>query len=306
MDRLQEIHRFWNWLPAFRAVAETEHLPSAARQLCISPPALSRSLRLLETALGHRLFRRAGRRLELNPEGRRFLDQVREGMRRIHEGLVEIQQAEMKGILRISSAGLLTRSAVLPAMQRLKELHSELIPELHIVTNQELCRTLLQGNVDVAFLSSPIHHERLQTQKLGVASNGIYCGPGHALAGPLDQDGDDLLASCVRDHEFLAPIPDGAGHTHEGWPLDLPRRVALRLDHLQLGAEICAQGKYLAVLPDIVAEAWPGLRRLPLDLLPPIPLYSMRRDPLGTRNAVDLCLECVQETLASCHGVQTP
>ena len=33
MDRFRAIAQIWNWLPGFRAVAETEHLPSAAERL---------------------------------------------------------------------------------------------------------------------------------------------------------------------------------------------------------------------------------------------------------------------------------
>ena len=52
MDKVQRLHRFWSWLPAFSAVAETQHLPSAALKLHVSPSALSRTIRLLEDDLG--------------------------------------------------------------------------------------------------------------------------------------------------------------------------------------------------------------------------------------------------------------
>ncbi len=58
MERLRRVASFWNWLPAFRAVAETEHLPTAAEALFVSPSALSRAIRLLEKDVGQPLFRR--------------------------------------------------------------------------------------------------------------------------------------------------------------------------------------------------------------------------------------------------------
>jgi len=64
VERLRDIARFWNWLPAFRAVGETCHLPSAAAALYLSASALSRSLQQLEKSLGRSLFRRTNRRLE--------------------------------------------------------------------------------------------------------------------------------------------------------------------------------------------------------------------------------------------------
>ena len=44
----ERVSRIWNWLPVFRAVAETEHLPTASELLYVTPSALSRTIRLLE------------------------------------------------------------------------------------------------------------------------------------------------------------------------------------------------------------------------------------------------------------------
>src|SRR5690554_4873240 len=70
----------WNWLPAFRAVAESEHLPTAAARLHVSAPALSRTVRLLEEHLEVELFNRVGRRLVLNSAGEQLLSAVQEAM----------------------------------------------------------------------------------------------------------------------------------------------------------------------------------------------------------------------------------
>ena len=304
MDRLREIHRIWNWLPAFRAVAETEHLPTAAEMLLISPPALSRSLGLLETALGRKLFRRAGRSLELNADGQRFLDQVRDSMRRIHEGLMQLQDQELRGHLRVSSAGLLTRTCVVPAMQALKDQHPGLTPELHVLPQAEIAAALLQGKIDLAFLSTPITNDRLEILLLGHAKNGIYCGAGHELAGPRSPTAGPLSLDDLDGYEFLAPVPDLDGNTYEGWPRERPRSIAMRINNMQVGAEVCAQGHYLAVLPDLIAEE-NSLHRLPLDVIPPIPLYGMRREPLSTMSSADLCLAEVQKILRGRNGIQT-
>ena len=63
----------WPWLPVFRVVAETEHLPTAAARLHVSPSALSRTIRLVEEALGEELFVRSARRIVLNSAGQRLL-----------------------------------------------------------------------------------------------------------------------------------------------------------------------------------------------------------------------------------------
>ena len=37
MERVVRLDSFWSWLPAFRVVAETAHLPTAARTLGVGP-----------------------------------------------------------------------------------------------------------------------------------------------------------------------------------------------------------------------------------------------------------------------------
>ena len=54
--RLNDVASVWNWLPTFRAVAETEHVARAAEILHVSPPAVSRTIKLLEDHLGTKLF----------------------------------------------------------------------------------------------------------------------------------------------------------------------------------------------------------------------------------------------------------
>src|SRR5712691_11901344 len=80
MTRYRRVAELWNWLPGFRGVAEHESVNEAASALNVSPSALSRTVKLLESALGapaDRVRRRAlddharrhaaGRRLHRGP-----------------------------------------------------------------------------------------------------------------------------------------------------------------------------------------------------------------------------------------------
>ncbi|MEZ5987618.1 MAG: LysR family transcriptional regulator [Planctomycetota bacterium] len=296
MEPLQRLNEIWSWLPAFRAVADTEHLPSASKRLCLSPPALSRAIHLLEEAVGRKLFRKSGRRLVLEEDGRLLVEGVREGMRRIHDGLVQLEGSAFEGELRVSSAGLMTPCYVLPALKELRREHPGLRPTLTIDPPEDLVHRLLTGRLDVAFLSVPIRDARLETKALGERTSGIYCAPGHPLFERAEVTAADLEAQV-----FVTPSRIHEGWQQEGWPVDLPRQVGLQVDLMSLGVTLCKTGEYLAVLPDPVAALEGGgrLRRLPFDLPGPIPLYAVRRPPLGGRNRVDLVLERVRALMAA-------
>ena len=129
MERLLRLNEFWNWLPAFRAVAETSHLPSASKALQVSASSLSRTIHLLEENLGRDLFDREGRNLELNENGERFLAAVRDAMRLIDDGLCDVTESPLSGSLHISAADFLT-DVLLPVLQNLHSKHSRLICHL--------------------------------------------------------------------------------------------------------------------------------------------------------------------------------
>ena len=97
MERLKRVASVWSWLPAFRAVAETQHLPTASAELDVSASALSRTIRLLESDIGRTLFERQGRRIVLNEAGERLLVAVRDAMRRVHDGMSPMDRKELEG-----------------------------------------------------------------------------------------------------------------------------------------------------------------------------------------------------------------
>lgn len=288
--RLQAL---WNWLPAFRIVAETQHLPTAAKELAVSASALSRTIRLLEEDLGVLLFHRTGRRIELNDRGAVLLQSVREAMRRVDEGVLGTTNASFKGPIRIASAGLITQAYVTPALIALRTSLPDLHPVLGQCAPEEIPTALLSGTLDICFLSVPVTHSELTTLLLGEEPNGIYCGPGHPLADQAEVTLDEVLA-----HPFTSPIPDAQGRTHEGWPIGVERAVSFYTAQMVVGVQVCREGGLLAVLPEVIAKQATELCRLPLELIPPTPLYAVFRPGLGLDDRTSRVLAAVQREIS--------
>lgn len=298
MERLRRIAAFWSWLPAFRAVAETQHLPTASEQLLVTAPALSRSIHQLERELGQELFLRSGRRLVLNDAGERFLAAVRDAMRLVHEGMLAIRDEQLSGALHIASAGLAT-SFLVDALHELLDQHRDLVPHVSAAAPDRVAGQLLRGEIDAAFLSLPLRHPGLCTEHLGRATSGVYCGRDHPLHGVATASLEQLVA-----HPFVAPGPLPDGQTHEGWPADIPRNIAMFADRMQLGAEICSHGRLLAVLPDGVARQWGDrLFRLPIDLVTPTELFAMTRPELMQGTRAKAIVDAVRKRIVGAAGV---
>lgn len=285
-SRLRELLPIWSWLPAFRAVAETEHLPSAAEMCGVGPSSLSRSLSLIERHLNKPLFTRSGRNLTLNDDGRCLLAAVRDAMRRVDDGLEELRGDGLRGSVAIGSSGAGTTALVAPAIERLRSEHPDLMPMLLTRSPDKAPADLLSGKLDVAFQEVSVQHRSLVTRVVGNLGRSVYCGRRHPL-----YLAEELTTAALQEAEFVTPPAGTDGVAPDGWPAELERKVALIVDQLRVGLELCVDQPLLAVLPDVLAETrGKDLRRLGTVPIPATPVYAIYRTVLGLKPSAAVAL----------------
>ncbi len=66
----------YNQIRIFQCIAREGSISAAARKLVITPPSVSNALKLLEQHIGHPLFVRTTRRIELTETGQQLLEQT--------------------------------------------------------------------------------------------------------------------------------------------------------------------------------------------------------------------------------------
>ncbi|NUP06974.1 MAG: LysR family transcriptional regulator [Polyangiaceae bacterium] len=308
MKLSQRATQIWNWLPAFRAVAEAEHLPTASKEVHLSPSALSRAVRLLEDDLGVELFVREGRQLELTEAGRRLLGASRSAMRSVEAALDQVLSAEATGDVRVSAPGPYCSVFVLPALRRLRDTFPEVVPHLSSVSGNAAERLLAEGGLDIAIVDgltlgmregssngegpASSRGSQLRVTKLGELGYSVYAGADHPLVAELEVTVDDVLA-----HPFVA-APE---HLIDHWPPDLSRRIGMVVEQLHVAVQACALDGMLAVLPDVVANAYRGegeLVRLPVDIVRPQPLYAVSRRAAVEPKRINVVLTAIVQTFA--------
>lgn len=257
---IESIEGVWNWLPVFRVVAETQHLPTAASVYGIGPSSLSRAIRRLETALGVELFHRRGRRIVLNRAGTRLLADTREAMRLIERAAAELRPHAHEHV----------RVYAEPAMRALIGAalgHAGIVPEVDAQDDQlvvdSIAAKLHANALQVAFCETPVRDSALVGHYLGALPRGVYVAPGHPLYGTcirsISQLDRHVFASCWRD----------------GWPTRIPRVVGSRRQRFGELLGDCLSGRYITVLPDIVAHQHPALQRLELSVAEPLPVHAI-------------------------------
>lgn len=281
----------WNWLPAFRAVAEVEHLPTASKEVNLSASALSRSVKLLEEDLGVDLFAREGRQLELTTAGRRLLGATRAAMRTVESALDQILSSESAGAVHISAPGPYASLFLLPSLRKLREQYPELVAHVRSASTAQAEHLLVDGGLDIVVTSLPIARDDLRVTKLGDLDYSVYASDFHPLTEHLDLTIDDLL-----EYPFVGPPESVADH----WPLHLPRKMGMIVEQLHVAVQVCAQDGLLAVLPDVVARDFRGdgsLIRLPIDIIPSQPLYAVSRKAAAEPKRIDLVLRAIAQTV---------
>ncbi len=281
----------WNWLPAFRAVAEVEHLPTASKEVNLSASALSRAVKLLEEDLGVDLFAREGRQLELTTAGRRLLGATRSAMRAVESALDQILSSESAGSVHVSAPGPYTSLFVLPALRKLREQYPELLAHVRSTGPAQAEHLLVDGGLDIFVTDASINRSELKVTKLGELAYSVYAADFHPLAARIDLTVDDLL-----EYPFVGP-PDGLP---DHWPVHLPRKLGMVVEQLHVAVQVCSQDGLLAVLPDVVARDFRGdglLVRLPVDVIPSQPLYAVSRTAAAEPKRIDLVLRAVAQTV---------
>ena len=136
---------------------------------------------------------------------------------------------------------------------------------------------------------------------IGTAAKGVYCGRGHPLF-----EAEEVRIEDVLEYEFAAPTRTLAGATPDGWPSHMPRKVGFFVTDLHIGIQLVREGAYLAVLPDVGCQPLVDeglMRRLPVDIVPSVPLFASRRKLIGPPGRAEAVLDAVRAVIGANESV---
>jgi LysR family glycine cleavage system transcriptional activator len=140
------------WLPplnslhAFEAAGRHGSFKNAAAELCVTPSAISRQIKLLEEHLGVPMFVR-GATLSLTGAGLRYLEVVQRSFAALATGTAEARAARGSRVVRVTCVQALAASWLVPQLGLLFGRHPAL--EVQIMTSDALA-DLAGGEADLA------------------------------------------------------------------------------------------------------------------------------------------------------------
>jgi DNA-binding transcriptional LysR family regulator len=269
MDRSRRVAELWNWLPAFRVVAEYQSIHKASAVLHVSPSALSRTIRLLEDAVGETLFLRATSGLALTPYGVALLEGTRDAQRRVDDAIASSPTALRRATAVVAGAS----GAVLPALLARAVGRTAGGARLRVIDVDEdlVIDELLRGDVDVALVQGVALDlpKDVLSERLGELALAVHACDGARL--------DDVVAPAG-----LEDVGD--------------RRLIATASSVDAVARIAREAGACAVLP--VALAPDGFR-LVAPLAASLAVQAVRRRPLGQDGGVMVAIiEAARSLLA--------
>lgn len=108
----------WRGLQAFVGSVKCGSFSAAARQLGLTPAAVSKAVAALEQELGVRLLQRSTRQLALTEAGQRFFERAQIGLDALEGAVAAVtpHDGEPEGVLKVSLAPAFGRDYILPLM----------------------------------------------------------------------------------------------------------------------------------------------------------------------------------------------
>jgi len=125
-----------NALRAFEAAARHASFKIAAKELHVTPGAVSHQVKLLEDHLGVALFRRLTRALELTTEAHAMLPKVREGLDALHAAVERVRSREEMASLTVVMPPNFAARWLVPRLAHFTNAHPHI--ELHLAARQSM------------------------------------------------------------------------------------------------------------------------------------------------------------------------
>ena len=204
MDRTAE-------MTAFVRSVDTGGFSAAARELGLTPSALSKLVTRLEDRLGARLLQRTTRRLQLTPEGEAFYLRSRRILAEIDEAEAEVVHAGVspKGLLRLHCGSAFGMHQLTPAIPLFLARHPEV--KLDITINDQPPPTMEEG-IDLAIRIGALDESSMVARRICNLERVICAAPSYLVKYGTPRTPDDLQQhNCL----WISSLP-----VLRRWPFD--------------------------------------------------------------------------------------
>lgn len=195
-------------MAAFLKVACAGSLSGAARELGLTPSAVSRIVARIEARLGVRLMVRTTRQLRLTEEGEAYARAARRILADLDETEAALaDRANPRGRIRVSAAMAHGRLVIVPLLGEFVARYPDIEVEMEL---SDEVADVLGGRVDVAIRFGPLADSPLTARRLGETGRTVLASPAYLARHGTPRVPADLAHHNCLDFSFRRIEP--------GWP----------------------------------------------------------------------------------------
>lgn len=239
-------------LEVFVHVATLGSVLAAARQLHLTQPAASMTLRDMEHQLGAPVFDRERGRLHLNARGRELLPLAKELLERYAEfGRRGKDDAMLGGELRIGTSNTVGNYRVGELLGDFIEAHPQVTVRLRVANTEAIAAAMLDHGLDVGCVEGPVAHPQLEVRPWRADSLVVCARPDHPLARRRRLAAEHFAgarwvlrepgsATRVLSERVLGQLPSG--------------QTVLELDQIEAIKQAVVAGLGIACLPAVAVS----------------------------------------------------
>lgn len=242
----------------FKTIAQYGTITAAAKQLYISQPSLSQTLRQIEDEVGTPLFDRSTSPFHLTYAGERYLKAV-EAMLDIETRLKE----EIESIRRDDGGRLRLGISVTRAMQVLPDVipiftkaYPNVTIELTEAASASLEGLLQKGQIDLALAALEANEANIAYELIEKESIGILAGKGSQLA-QLVPSGTPINLEMVEKEAFVSLDTSHSSRIIQDRLFrryNIRPKILLETSSLEVARRVALKSGACMVLPDVYAD----------------------------------------------------
>ncbi len=242
-------------LRAFVEVADGASFTQAAASLHLSQPAISKRITALEQQIGHPLFDRVGRRVNLTDAGRTLLPYAKKALQDIEDARRALSSLheDVGGRLSIGTSHHIGLHRLPPVLRSYTQQFPNVDLDIHFMDSEVACEAVLGGKLELGIVTLPTQPlPQLEQRLIWPDPMSVIVAPTHPLAGRSNLRLRDLA-------EHPAVLPDAATYTHRIVTAELQRqgiapRVRLATNYLETLKMLAGIGLGWSVLPDSMVD----------------------------------------------------
>jgi DNA-binding transcriptional LysR family regulator len=239
-------------------LAHSQNIQISAKALCITAGALSKTLKKIENHLQTDLFDRVGRNIQINAQGKKFINYALNITHEYEQMCSEFTDKRRSYLLKVSGPAVLLDDCLKKIIPLISRDNTEL--SVDALYEGDALKRLVNGQSHIAIVTNEVLDDvsalALSSVSLGATKYEVVAGHKHKIFTDFP-DGHVALKDLVN-YSFICPktspfcgIERGVGS--DGW-LDhkYPRKILSRSDDLNVLLSIVNQNIMLAYIPDIV------------------------------------------------------